>query len=288
MANNNLSLFSKTVPLLDEAYKLASLTSVLDGDAEMMRAGANADEIIVPIMDMSGMTNYSRNVGYGAEGAVTMTNATYECTYNRGRMFTVDTLDNAETAGLAFGRLAGEFIRTKVAPEIDAWRIAEYCQKENIGAAEPAELTTGEEVLAALRAASNAMDEAEVLPTERYLFIVPSLIALVEDLDSYRSRSVISRFQQIIQVPQTRMYTEITLAGSGNGGYAQGAEGKNLNFLVAHKPAVIQYNKHVAPKVIAPEQNPTADAWKFGYRVCGIADVYENKRAGIYCHSAAA
>ena len=53
-----------------------------------------------------------------------------------------------------------------------------------------------------------------------------------------------------------------------------------------HKPAVIQYNKHVAPKVITPEQNPTADAWKFGYRVCGIASVYDQKKAGVYYHSA--
>lgn len=36
-------------------------------------------------------------------------------------MFTVDNMDNAETAGLA-----SEFIRTKVAPEVDAFRFASY------------------------------------------------------------------------------------------------------------------------------------------------------------------
>ena len=49
---------------------------------------------------------------------------------------------------------------------------------------------------------------------------------------------------------------------------------------------MLQYNKHVAPKVVTPEQNPTADAWKFGYRVCGIADVFKNKKAGVYAHMA--
>ena len=34
-------------------------------------------------------------------------------------------------------------------------------------------------------------------------------------------------------------------------------------------------------------RNPDADAWKFGYRTVGIADVYENKLAGIYCHAKA-
>ena len=43
-------------------------------------------------------------------------------------------------------------------------------------------------------------------------------------------------------------------------------------------------SKHLAPKVIPPEANPAADAWKFGYRMVGIADAYENKVAGIYLH----
>lgn len=46
----------------------------------------------------------------------------------------------------------------------------------------------------------------------------------------------------------------------------------------------MQYNKHIAPKVITPEANQDADAWKFGYRKYGLADVYENKVAGIYLH----
>ena len=57
--------------------------------------------------------------------------------------------------------------------------------------------------------------------------------------------------------------------------------------MIIHKPAVIQYQKHVVPKIITPEQNQTADAWKFGYRSVGIADVYENKVKGIYLNKKA-
>ena len=46
----------------------------------------------------------------------------------------------------------------------------------------------------------------------------------------------------------------------------------------------IQFQKHVAPKIISPEQNQTGDAWKYGYRNVGIADVYANKLAGVFCH----
>lgn len=281
--SNSITKFKAYVPLLDEAYKLASLTSVLDGPADMMKAGANADEIIVPYLSMSGLANYNRANGY-VDGDVTLSQETIKCQYNRGRMFSVDYLDNEETAGLAFGRLAGEFIRTQVAPEIDAYRISAYAGKAGIGAATPGALATGEAVVAALRAGTEVMDNGEVPLTERYLFILPTLYGMVEDLDNTKSRAVLGRFQQVIQVPQNRMYSAITL---GSGSYSKASSGKNLNFLIVHKPAVIQYNKHIAPKVITPDQNQSADAWKFGYRVCGIAEVYGQKLAGVYkCEAA--
>ena len=54
--------------------------------------------------------------------------------------------------------------------------------------------------------------------------------------------------------------------------------------MIIHKPAVIQCEKHVAPKIVEPSVNQDADAYKFGYRNVGIADVYENKVSGIYLH----
>ena len=284
MPTNTISTFKKYVPLLDEAYKLASLTSVLDGPEDMAHEGANAGEIVVPDMVLQGLVGYSRANGY-TDGTVTLANTTYQCNYERGRMFVVDAMDNAETAGVAFGRLAGEFIRMHVAPEIDAFRIARYAGTTGVGSAS-GDLATGADVVAALRAAANAMDNGEVPVDQRYLFITPALYGLIEDLDTIKSRAVLSRFEQIIQVPQTRMYSAVSLSTSGNGGYSKAASGKNLNFLAVHKSAVIQYNKHVAPQVVTPEQNPSADAWKFGYRVNGIADVYKNKKAGVYAHMA--
>lgn len=284
MPNNSITLFKKYVTLLDEVYKQAALTNVLDGPNELAREGANAGEIVVPDMVLQGLVGYSRNNGFN-DGTVTLTNTTYQCNYERGRMFTVDALDNAETAGVAFGRLAGEFIRVHVGPEIDAFRIARYAGTSGIGSAS-ADLSTGADVLAALRVAATAMDEGEVPLDQRYLFITPTLYGMVDDLDTIKSRAVLERFQQIIQVPQTRMYSGISLSTSGAGGYSKTSAAKNLNFLVVHKGAVIQYNKHIVPKVVTPEQNQNADAWKFGYRVNGIADVFKNKKAGVYAHLA--
>jgi hypothetical protein len=281
---NSIALFKKYVPILDEVYKAGSLTSILDGAPELAREGANVNELIIPKMTMQGLANYDRNSGYVA-GDVTLTNETVTVDYDRGRMFTVDTQDNAETAGIAFGKLAGEFIRTKVVPEVDAYRLAKLAQISGIGTVAGAALSTGDAVIAALRAGLNAMNEAEVPLTDRILFITATLYNLIKDLDNTKSRAVLDDFASVVQVPQTRFYTKITLAANGDGGYSKdGTTGKNINFEIVHKPAVIQFTKHIAPKVITPEANQDADAWKFGYRIVGVNAAYENKVAGIYLH----
>jgi hypothetical protein len=277
---NNIALFKNYVPMLDEVYKVASLTSVLDGAAELARAGVNANELVIPMMQMDGLADYSRNGGY-VSGDVTLTHETKKCNFDRGRMFTVDSLDNAETAGIAYGRLAAEFIRTKVVPELDAFRLAAYASVDGISTASGA-LTSAANVVTALREACNKMDEEEVPAEERYLFITPTLISMIEDLDTTKSRAVLEKFAKVIRVPQTRFYTAIEQI---EGGYNKAADAKNVNFMVIHKPAVIQFQKHVAPKVITPDQNQNADAWKFGYRNVGIAEAYENKVSGIYLHA---
>lgn len=286
---NSIALAKSYVPLLDEVYQTASLTADLDGNPELVRQGANANELIIPKLSMQGLADYSRNSGY-VSGDVTMTNETVSCNFDRGRMFTVDTMDNMETAGLAFGRLAGEFIRTKVVPELDAFRFAVYAGTTGISKVDSgATLSAGADVVAALRAAVTKMDEDEVPVDQRYLFITPTLHGLVQDLDTTKSREVLDRFAVIRDVPQTRFYTAITqrdgtTSGEEAGGYVKASAGKDINFMIIHKPALIQFSKHVQPKIISPEVNQTGDAYKFGYRHVAIADVYENKVAGIYLH----
>jgi hypothetical protein len=292
---NAIELAKQFVPILDEVYKNASLTGDLDGAAELARQGANANELIIPMLSMQGLGDYSRNSGY-VDGDVTLTNETIKCNFDRGRMFTVDAMDDLETAGIAFGRLAGEFIRTKVVPEIDAFRFACYAGKPGISKAGAATLSTGEAVLKAIRAANDKMDEDEVPQEGRYLYITPTLMGMIQDLDTTKSREVLQNFAKTVKVPQTRFYTAIQqksgkMTGDGEGavdetagGYGKAADAKEINFLIIHKPAVIQFPKHVAPKIISPEQNQTADAYKFGYRNVGIADIYQNKLAGVYLH----
>ena len=284
---NSIALSKVYTNLLDEVYQQSALTAVLESDASLARQGANANEIVIPKLSMDGLADYSRNGGY-VDGNVTLNWETVQFNYERGRMFSVDDMDNEETQNIAFGRLAGEFIRTKVVPELDAFRFATYASTVGVGTATGA-LATGADVIAALRTATSAMDEAEVPMEDRHLFITPTLLGLVEDLDTNKSREVLSRFASITKVPQTRFYSAIELldgktSTEEKGGYKKASGAVELNFEIIHKPATLQFTKHAVPKVISPELNHDADAWKYGYRNYGLCDVYENKTAGIYVH----
>ena len=287
---NSIALSKVYTNLLDEVYQQSSLTAVLESDATLSRQGANANEIVIPKLSMDGLADYDRNSGY-TNGNVDLSWETVKFNYERGRSFQVDNMDNEETQNIAFGRLAGEFIRTKVVPELDAFRFSTYASATGVGLA-TGTLATGVDVINALRTATSSMDEAEVPMEDRHLFITPTLLGLVEDLDTTKSKEVLSRFASITKVPQTRFYSAIELLDGKSpseekGGYKKADGGVELNFEIIHKPATLQFTKHAVPKIISPEMNQDADAWKYGYRNYGLCDVYDNKTAGIYVHKKA-
>lgn len=283
---NAITLRKQYSTLLDEVYKLTSLTAVLDGPNDLVQEGANANEILIPKMSMQGLANYNKQTGYVA-GDVTLEYETKKCTYDRGRMFTIDAMDNIESAGIAFGRLSGEFLRTQVVPELDAWRLASYAQVSGVTTVK-ANLSDGKAALAALRTARSNIENAEANLATCYLFINPTVFGMIEDLDTTASKKAIEGFAGIIKVPKGRFYSKIDLTANGAGGYAKNTAGLDMNFLIVDKQAAIQFQKHTVSKIITPEANQDADAWKFGYRTVGIAECKDNKKDGIYVHTVAA
>lgn len=279
------------IPYLDAAYAQASLTAVLDAGENLVRLGANGKDLLIATTSMGGLGNYTRGSDYPA-GEVTFAWETVTPGYDRGRMFKIDAMDDIETAGLAFGTLAGEFIRTKVVPEVDAYRFATYASTANISTVNGATLGNSADAIAAIRAARTTMEEDGVQLANCYLFITPTILGYIQDADTTTSREVLSEFAGIVKVPQSRFYTGITLAAGTNAADAAGyskteSTGKDINFMIIDKTALIQATKHVAPKIVSPDDNQLGDYWKFGYRVYGVAHVMDNKVDGIYLHKKA-
>lgn len=271
---NSIALFKKYIDLFDEVYKASAKTSVLDIDGRLVQAGANANEIIIPKISTEGLADYSRNGGYVSRNT-TFTNETVTFNYDRGGKFSVDAMDNEETEGLAFGSLAADFVRTKTVPELDAFRFATYAAEPMISSAS-GNLASGEAVLAALVNAQNTLDEDEVSSEGRYFFITPTLYNLAQNVDTYKSKSMMEKFTGVIDVPQSRFYTAVDLydgtsPNEKSGGYV--------------KDAVIQFSKHTVNKIFTPEENQNSDGYIFCYRAYGLTDAYENKAARIYLHA---
>lgn len=285
---NAITLSEQYVPILDEVYKLSSLSAVLDSNEALVTFSAGSKTFRIPTISMDGLASQNRGGEY-VVGDVSLTWAQKSPNYDRSRMFTVDAMDQEESQNLAFGQLAGEFIRTKVVPEVDAFRFSKYFELGNkVGTG--ATLSTGALTLAAISAGSVAMDEAEVPMEGRFLFLTPALHTSIINLNTDESREILGQFEgRIVKVPQARFKSAVDLldgstSGEEAGGFAPADGAKDVNFMIVHPSAVIQTVKHVAPKIITPEQNQTGDAFKFGYRVYGIAEVLGNKVAGIYSH----
>ena len=277
---NNVELSTVYLPLLDEVYKNEVKTSVLDGDQATIKKGQNG-EIKVAKLDMDGLGDFDRNSGY-TEGTSKLTWETIKYDKERSQKLKVDRLDNEESLGIAVAKLSSEFLRTKVAPETDAARIAKIASVEGVSKKEET-ITTGDEMYAALRAGTNKQDEDEVSTENRILFITPTGKALVDDLETYKSKSVMSRFSQVIEVPQTRMYTAITLnTGEENYGYKKAEGAADINFMIVERSAAVTAMDQFI-KYFSPDEDQNGDSHVFPYRNYNLyGHVYENKLAGVY------
>lgn len=287
----SIALAQKFQPILDEIYKASSLTARMDAKIKPVNfAGANVVQVFKT--DPIGLGKYDRVSGYPA-GQVVGSWETLTLATERGRSFVIDRMDDEETLGMAFGTLAGEFIRTKVVPEIDAYRFSKYASTANINAATPGTLDANG-IIKALDDAKLELDKDEVPSEGRLLYISDNCLNLLE--------SKVSRFlgnenavdkrvtkysgMEVIMVPQTRFYKGITLDDGATvdaGGYSKGS-GKDINFMIIHPTAVLQVAKHDSLKVFTPEQNQTTDGWLMQYRLYHDAFVYANKLNGIYLH----
>lgn len=289
---NSIDLVTKFQPILDEIYKKASKTAMLDAQTKPV-SFAGASVVKVYKTSLVGLGTYSRTAGYPV-GNVTGTWETLTLATERGRELFIDRMDDDETLGMAFGTTIGEYMRTLVIPEVDAYRFGVYAGWSGIDGT-TGTLSSGT-VLDAFDAAMLAMDENEVPDEGRKLFISSTVYSYLKSEINRtlgNEGSADRRLQsldnvQILPIPQSRFSTAVTLnagATADAGGYT--ASGKDINFMLMHPSAVLQTKKHDKLKIFDPDTNQDADGWKIQYRLYHDAFVYDNKVDGIYLHAKA-
>ena len=299
--SNAIQVVSKYLPYLDQVYAYASRSAILDTAADLVKETADAKTVLIGKTSMQGLGDYDRNGEKGfINGDVSFTWESHTLTHDRGRSFQIDAMDDAETMGMAFGTLASEFLRTKVAPEIDAVRFSNYATKAGLGATGT---LSKADIIEAIDAGVTEMKENEVDLSGAVLFLTPTMYTAIKQSDKFsrpltpgenpnRNFGMYDGELLIVEVPQSRFYKGIELSdgktdGQEAGGYEKGAGAKDINFMIVTPAAVLQLTKHAKMRVFDPDTNQAADAYKIDYRIYHDAWVLENKVKGIYAHTKA-
>lgn len=290
--SNSIVKAEQYLPIIDEIYKKESLTARLEGANSRIRfLGGNAVELFKT--SIPGLGDYDRSAGFPTAD-VSSTWEKLTLSKDRGVSMMVDSQDNEETLGMAFGTLVGEFMRTQEVPELDAYRFA--VMATNAGASANADITIGTtDVPELIEAAEYSMNDDEVPAEGRILFVsAKAYSGLKSKITRYlANENGVNRMVEtydgmpVVVVPQGRFNTAITLYdGSSNFGFVPTAGGYKINFMIVHPSAVVPVVKHELPRIWMPNQNLNADAYKFDFRLYHDLFVLANKVNGIYLHRA--
>ena len=221
--SNAITYTQNYTSILDAVYQRASVSGCLTSGRRIVRAGHNAKEIMIPKIQVTGLGDYTRNVGYKT-GSITYEFETKTFNYDRGIRLMADVMDVEEAGVLdCFVEAGAELQRTQVAPEADAFTFAQIAGHAGVTVESTSYASAdAEDVLEDLRTVTSAMDEDQVSTGSRILFITPTLKGMLDDF-SYanpnRSNRVMERFSRVVEVPQVRFYTAIDLLSGGDDGF---------------------------------------------------------------------
>lgn len=277
MAINTLEFAQKFSGELDKMLIQKSVTGFM-ADNVMRAKFVGAKTVIVPDIDFVGLADYDRDAGF-TKGAMTVAQQSFELTQDRARSLQIDREDMDETgiANLA-GQVMGEYIRTKVVPEMDSYVLSKLA-KIAIDKANTSTLDTAKVYEQFVNLVNKVQGKAG-FDTEIVVFVNPAVYAAFMNSTEIQRHITVSDFKQgeinlkvkklndvaIIPVADDRMKTEYT-DDAENGGLKPTENAKDIGMLVLPKSAAHVVKKSETMRVFSPEQNLDAVAYKFDYRV---------------------
>lgn len=285
MALNTLEFATKFAGELDKMIIQKAVTGFF-ADNLMRAKFVGAKTVIIPDIDFVGLTDYDRDNGF-SKGKMTVAHTPYELTQDRARSLQIDREDMDETgiANLA-GQIMGEYIRTKVVPEMDAYTLSKLTkiaiEKSNTKTLDTAKIYSQFVELV------NGVQAKAGFDTEMVAFVNPAVYAAFMNSAEIQKHITVSDFKQgevnlkvkkindtvIIPVADDRMKTEYT-DDAEKGGLKPTENAKDIGILVLPKKAASLVKKSEKVRVFEPETNQDADAYKFDYRV--YYDVFVKK-----------
>ena len=288
MSINTITLAEKMTGELDKAVVQKSVCGFL-ADNTMRAKFVGAKTVLIPNMELSGLGTYDRDTGF-VNGSITVGNESYEMQMDRGRSFQLDREDNDESGatGLA-GQVMGEFVRTKVVPELDAYCLSKLAtiaedKEQTVALNDGKTLESG--VMALLTDAVQKVREQVGYDEELVAFVNGDVMNAMEETPEIDRHIDVSDFAKgeishrvrtyngvaLLPVPNSRMKSAFTFLdgttdGEQSGGFAPTDGAKNIGLLIMPKRAASLIKKTETVRVFDPSMNLNADAWKFDYRL---------------------
>lgn len=303
MAINTLATATLFQATLDKVAVHDAVTGWMDANAGQVIYNGGA-EVKIPKMSVQGLGDYDRDNGY-TMGSVKLEYETRRMTQDRGRMFQLDPMDvNENNFVTTAAAVMGEFQREYVTPEIDAYRLSKIAS-DAINAAIAGMVTygyvPGTEGTSALRKFKEGIKAirnqgyngplvAHVTPDflmELELELAGKITAVTFSKGGIDTKVPSVDGVPMIETPSNRMYTAITIhdgktEGQENGGYAKGATGKDMNFMIMPRTTPIAVTKQDVMRIFDPNTNQKLNAWQMDYRRFHDLWVLDNKLNSIY------
>lgn len=288
---NSLEFQSKLTGELDKVLVQEAQTSFF-ADNALRSKFVGARTVLIPDVDMEGLGNYDRDDGF-VTGALTVSSESYTMAMDRGRSFQLDREDNDETgiANLA-GQVMGEFVRTRVVPELDAYVLSKLATL----ATTKSQTVTGTVASQIYKMITEAINKVQAVAgySEPLVCFVDSTVwgALMNttevtrqiNVGEFKKGSVNTKVKYLNDVPiipvsDDRMKTAYTFydgvtddSGSSGadqtvGGFVPATGAKKIGILVLPRRAASLVKKSERIRTFTPEQNQKADAYLFQYRI---------------------
>lgn len=278
MSINSIENTTRYTAELDKMFAQKSATGFF-ADNTLATKFVGAKTVIIPDVNFQGLANYDRDSGF-SRGAITVSNASYTMEMDRARSLQIDREDMDETgiANLA-GQILGEYVRTKVVPECDAYVISKLAKiAETRANTVNANCENPYETLIDL---INKVQSAVGFDEELVAFIDNNVFALLQNSTEIAKTITVSDFKQgdvnlkvksingvtLIPVVSERMKTAYTFRNNAAGGFVPAADAKSIYMMVCPKKGAHLVKKTENMRIFTPEQNVDADAYKFDYRI---------------------
>lgn len=285
MAINTIQFATLLQQKLDEQIVAHSTSGWMEANAGQVKY-TGGKEIKIPSISTSGMADYDRDDGF-VQGAVTFGYETLTMTQDRGRTFSLDAMDVDETNFLMNATaVAGEFQRTRVIPEIDAYRYSKLYAIAKAGDRLSTDYTPAKAtMLDALRADISAIRDEIGDDTGLVITLSEPAATILDNVSDISKFISVTDFKQgninlkvktldeipIRRVPSGRMksayiFNDGKTSGQTDGGFVADTNAVQINWIICAQNAPIAVSKTDKLRIFAPDVNQQKDAWKIDYR----------------------